>query len=47
MKNDVVKKIEYNELVKKVDAIQTTDNSNLVKKKLTMTQKLMKLKKSN
>ena len=28
----VVKKSEYNELVKKVNAIQTTDTSNLVNK---------------
>ena len=32
VKNDVVKKIEYDEYVKKVCAIQTTDISNLVKK---------------
>ena len=32
VKNDVVKKTEYNELVKKVNAIKTTDTSNLVKK---------------
>ena len=31
-KNDVVKKTEYNELVKKVNMISTTDTSNLVKK---------------
>ena len=43
VKNDVVKKNEYNELVKKVNAIQTTDTSDLVKKKLT-TQTLMTLK---
>ena len=43
--NNVVKKIEYNELVKKFNTIQTTDTSNLVKKKLNMTQKLVKLKK--
>ena len=30
--NNVVKKIEYNELVKKFNTIQTTDTSNLVKK---------------
>ena len=30
VKNEVVKKSEYNELVKKVNAIQTTDTSNLV-----------------
>ena len=41
--NDVVKKTRYNELIKKVNAIQTTDTSNLVKK-LTITQKLVKLK---
>ena len=32
VKSDVVKKIEYNELVKKVNNISTTDTSNLVKK---------------
>ena len=32
-KNEVVKKTVYDELVKKVNAIQTTDTSNLVKKK--------------
>ena len=44
VKNEAVKKTEYNELVKKVNLIQTSDTSNLFKK-LTMTQKLMKLKK--
>ena len=34
----------YNELVSKVNAIQTTDNTDLVKK-LAITQKLVKLKK--
>ena len=32
VKNDVLKKPENDELVKKVNAIQTTDTSNLVKK---------------
>ena len=32
VKHDVVKKTEYNELVKKVNNIITTDTSNLVKK---------------
>ena len=32
VKNDIVKKTEFNELVNKVNAIQTTDTSNLVKK---------------
>ena len=36
VKNDVVKKTEYNELVKKVNNISTTDATNLVKK-LTIT----------
>ena len=43
----VVKETEYNDLFKKINAIKTTDTSNLVKKnkkKLTMTQELMKLK---
>ena len=40
VKNDVVKKTECDKLIKKVNAIQTTD---LVKKP-TITQKLMKLK---
>ena len=44
VKNDVVKKTEYNELVKKVNNIETTDNSDLVLKKLTITQKLITLK---
>ena len=44
VKNEAVKKTEYNELVKKVNLIQTSDTSNLFKK-VTMTQKLMKLKK--
>ena len=33
VKNDVVRKTEYNELVKKVNKINTTDTSDLVKKK--------------
>ena len=32
VKNDIVKKTEFNELVNKANAIQTTDTSNLVKK---------------
>ena len=32
MENNVVKKIVYDKLVKNVNAIQTTDTSNLVKK---------------
>ena len=43
VKNQVVEKTVYDQLVKKVDAIQTRDNTNLVKE-LTMTQILMKLK---
>ena len=31
VKNDVVKKTEYNELVKQVNDIKTTDTSDLVK----------------
>ena len=42
-KNDVVKRTEYNELVKKVNKISTTDTRNLVKK-LVITQKLMRMK---
>ena len=45
VKNEVVEKTVYNELVKKVNAIQTTDTSNLVKK-LTITQELMELEKN-
>ena len=45
LKNYVVRKSEYNGLVKNVYAIKTIDTSNLVKK-LTITQKLMKLKKN-
>ena len=43
MKNDVIKKTEYDELIKKVNAIQRTDASNLVKKKLTITQKITEM----
>lgn len=43
VKNEVVEKTVYDQLVKKVDAIHTRDNTNLVKE-LTMTQILMKLK---
>ena len=32
VKNDVVKKVEYNELVKRVNNISTTNTSDLVKK---------------
>ena len=32
VKNDIIKKTEYDELVKKVNNIKTTDNSDLVKK---------------
>ena len=47
VKKDVVKKSECFELVKKFNNINTTDTtSNLVKKKQTITQKLMKLKKN-
>ena len=38
-KSDVVKKTEYDESVKKVNATQTTATSNLVRK--TITQELM------
>ena len=41
--NNVVKKTVYNEWVKKVNAIQITDTSYLVKK-LTKTQNLVKFK---
>ena len=34
----------HDELVKKVNAVQTTDTRDLVKKKLTIMQKLIKLK---
>ena len=44
VKNDVVKTTEYDELVKKVNTIQTNGTSDLVKKDNTVTQKLMKLK---
>ena len=42
--NAVAKMTDYNELIKKVNNIKTTDTSDLVKKKLTIAQKLMKLK---
>ena len=32
VKNEIVKNTEYNELVREVNAIQTTDTSNLIKK---------------
>ena len=32
VKDDVAKKTEYDELIKKVNAVQATDTSNLVKK---------------
>ena len=38
------KKIRKKSLVKNVNNIKTTDTSDLVKKKLTITQNLMKLK---
>ena len=37
VKNDVTKTTQYDELVKEVNAIETTDTSNLIKKKLTIT----------
>ena len=40
MKNGIVKKTEYDRLVRKVNAIQTTDTVDLVKN-LTMTQKII------
>ena len=43
VKSEVVKKTEYNKSVKKLSAVQNADTSNLVKK-ITMTQKLLKLK---
>ena len=43
VKDNVVKKTECDELVKKVNVIKTTDTSNLIKK-LIITQKLIKLK---
>ena len=42
VKNDDVKKTECDELVKNVDTFQNANTSDLVKK-LTLTQKLMKL----
>ena len=43
VKNDLIKKTEYDELAKKVSDINSTDTSDLVKK-LTISQKLTKLK---
>ena len=43
VKSEVVKKTEYNKSVKELSAVQNADTSNLVKK-ITMTQKLLKLK---
>ena len=45
-KNEVSKKTVYDYLVKKVEAIQTIDSSDLLKNKLAITQKLTKLEKS-
>ena len=45
VKNYVVRKTEYDKLVKKANAIKTTDTSDLVKKTPIITQNLMKLKK--
>ena len=45
VKNNVVKKTEFDELVKKVNTIQTTDNSNLLKNPDYNT-KVNKIKKS-
>ena len=44
IKNDVVRKAKYNKLIGKVNAVQITDISNLVKKELIMIQKLKTLK---
>ena len=41
VKKDVVKTADYNELIKKVNNISTTDTSSLVKK-VTITKKIMK-----
>ena len=35
VKNDIVKKTEYNELFEKVDAVQTADTINLAKKAIS------------
>ena len=46
VKIEVAKNTIYDELAKKVNAImRTTDNSDLVKRNLNMTQKLVKIKK--
>ena len=45
-KNEVSKKTVYDYLVKKVEAIQTIDSSDLLKNKVAITQKLTKLEKS-
>ena len=49
VKNDVVKKTEYNELIKNVKNNNTTDTSDLVKNNITktkaITQKLLEVKK--
>ena len=39
-KNEVIKKIEYNELVKKVNNINTADTSDLIKKLITTQKKI-------
>ena len=44
--NEVIKKNVYNELVKNINAIKTTDITNELKK-LTMTQKLRKLRRNS
>ena len=42
VKNDVVKKTEYDELIKNVKNINTTDTSDLVKNNITKTSDLVK-----
>ena len=38
VKNDVVKKTKYNEIIEKFDTVQATDTSNLVKKSWSNTK---------
>ena len=45
VKYEAVKKTEYNELVKRVNVININNATDLVKKSMTITQKLMKFKK--
>ena len=46
VKSGLVKKVEYGKLVEKVNNINNTDIDDLIKNKLTITQRLGKLKRT-